>query len=968
MAFFLSTKRPGQFPGSSSQTANSSADSSACPGCTDRCIVCLVTVLLIDFAVVDSFQRGMLMPYLQGLLTAQGAGVVSYQFGLQASGALDSEGRVQLTGGDTDRLGEIVGEVSPERVVFSHRPSPACLQVVAEAGTGAKDASPVVHWFDFFENQRADEARWAETLGVTTQQLLRATPDYGYLAANVAARHLRPLPYVLLGQPCEYRRDVAKNPVFRGLDLPEIVLAKGCAFCTIRLAEDAPRLDVGAARVALEAALETSPWAGFRRRICLVGEQVLGQLPSLAQAVVELQPTGEVDLLLSSRVDRFVARKDRIHQALRLFEHTGHRIQWNLFGVENYSPVELKRMNKGIGPIATLEMLHLARSFARRFPDVFDIEEYGGLSMILFTPWTTLQDLRYNYHLIQQAGLEQISSKLLDSRLRLYETTPLFWLAKRDGLLTDCYEDPLFERAQRSFYEKEAPWRFADPQVEAFNRISMRLAQAQTLGAMDSEDALTAQVRAWRESRGERSEVELAMELLHLLEQTKEVDPHRLLETPNTAPPTARHGGTRASMVSPPGQTWHQERELFAIAGRQAGKLEIDLAQGETVVAEARRHFSVVEPREKDDGGLDVFFGQDPAAVEALITTSQEFYRRNQQATVAQVIKRIGELLGYPPCCVEAYCQEQLFGLPPWDYDFLLRRYQTPGQISRLVNPILFGPVYVPCSCHCSQTVSVLERLRAVDRETATGLPEGTLDLPVIFLLPLGLPNKPKRWWNYVVVEPTEEIGEADSFSYRPVAAFGDDPRLAHVQQSDRLTFDRGILTVYAGGEKRYAFCLEANIWYHRRAFDVQFWRQLLGLHVYRHLDLAAQVWADPQRTATPPPRYLALLRVVRRILGGTTELERATGYCFTQATAGSQLVVARFEPTSGMETGSIQGVDPDGFMELVIQWRPDTDAYCAVGDQLAIGIRHAPQGDPRNPDRLAKAVLGLVERGLSKP
>src|SRR5262249_28283533 len=81
-------------------------------------------------------------------------------------------------------------------------------------------------------------------------------------------------------------------------------------------------------------------------------------------------------------------------------------------------------------------------------------------SFILFTPWTTLEDLQHNLAEIEQNGLANANIE----RLRLGRATPLYEIARRAGLTT---EEPVRLAVHPNGYLAEAAFRFQDARVGA---------------------------------------------------------------------------------------------------------------------------------------------------------------------------------------------------------------------------------------------------------------------------------------------------------------------------------------------------------------------------------------------------------------------------------------------------------------------------------------------------------------------
>jgi hypothetical protein len=139
-------------------------------------------------------------------------------------------------------------------------------------------------------------------------------------------------------------------------------------------------------------------------------------------------------------------------------------------GIENFSPDETERFNKNITEEQVGQLLEQTRKLEDEWPGVVRFHQYNGFSTILFTPWTTLDDLRLNLDAFKR--LERFDfNYVLTTRLSILEGRPIHLLAERDGLLRERFGDVAFEWSQATNvlkrYGTEVAWEFADHRVAA---------------------------------------------------------------------------------------------------------------------------------------------------------------------------------------------------------------------------------------------------------------------------------------------------------------------------------------------------------------------------------------------------------------------------------------------------------------------------------------------------------------------
>jgi MoaA/NifB/PqqE/SkfB family radical SAM enzyme len=263
---------------------------------------------------------------------------------------------------------------------------------------------------------------------------------------------------------CAYRNIPNRTGTFDGLTLPDGVKTAGCTFCSVSPYEKMTE------EQALEL-LETQIDAELRHRpkvreIAIKDDFALRFLGKLgARLTAWSERTGislaERTTLLSARPDYLLTYKDAIEAALA--GGFPGPLGFYLLGYENFSDAELLRFHKGMTGAEIERALELMDEWAARFPDRFVISPTSGF--ILFTPWTTLEDLRINADVMRRRGFSRFRGRALLSQLRLHPEQPLFHLAQRDGLLEATREDPNESDAYRRGYRMDAPWRFADPKV-----------------------------------------------------------------------------------------------------------------------------------------------------------------------------------------------------------------------------------------------------------------------------------------------------------------------------------------------------------------------------------------------------------------------------------------------------------------------------------------------------------------------
>jgi len=261
---------------------------------------------------------------------------------------------------------------------------------------------------------------------------------------------------------CPYQADARTNPLFAGVVIPKGA-GRGCSFCTTgNHYEHKPK----------EEALD---WALLQLRylranvpeienLVLRDQNPFYYLTELVEAA-EQEKLGPFTLLLESRADWFLQNHGRFVRALESAKRSSIRLAPFLVGIENFSQPELDRFNKGETADTLIRFLDMLRRFHEAYTPAMDLS-HAAFGFILFTPWTTLSDLRTNLEAIRRTNMHELRGHLLLSRARLYPDTALYWLAEKDGLVASAFESPEDDASARYGYLPARPFRFQDARTK----------------------------------------------------------------------------------------------------------------------------------------------------------------------------------------------------------------------------------------------------------------------------------------------------------------------------------------------------------------------------------------------------------------------------------------------------------------------------------------------------------------------
>jgi hypothetical protein len=296
------------------------------------------------------------------------------------------------------------------------------------------------------------------------------------------------------GDACSYQRSIDTNPFFADLAGDERFAGhRGCAYCFSAhrppgalppgpaLTKPQRLLHELRARRAMFPALKTV-WMPFA--------EVFYDDLAAAFASSGGDPVWRgLTMSMQCRPDVIVTRCADIERLGRLAHEAGTVIRIAVVGFENFSPAEIQRLNRGVTP-DDLRAAAVILAQWRREPEAgLDVRGYVP-SFILFTPWTSLEDLELNLHEIEANGLSNANVE----RMRLGGLTPLHEMARRAGL-TESGRVRL--AIHPNGYMSEAGYRFQDARVAA---VSAGFETLKPLALADQAPLLAAIVESVKRS------------------------------------------------------------------------------------------------------------------------------------------------------------------------------------------------------------------------------------------------------------------------------------------------------------------------------------------------------------------------------------------------------------------------------------------------------------------------------------
>jgi len=313
--------------------------------------------------------------------------------------------------------------------------------------------------------RRADDGRLDHT-GVTLDWALDAELDpfdpdldWDYLGPDRPADANTRFPSVVPEWGCAFQADALEGDAYQDLprELPSAFVrnlaltdraraqvdpflanTRGCAFCAFRFQPyTIDRGDLAADRAVRQMRALSSRYGV--RTFSVQSENPFRFLDPLVDRLAAAD--FDVDAILLRTFPAILARSpDRVVTAIGRAVERGIRVQLQQLGFESFSAAELDHLGKGITVEENVAAARLLYDLDRRYGDA--VEVFSGHGFILFTPWTTPEDVVQSIGIIETEAPFLRGAIGLASRLCFYDpVNPIFRLAEREGLVVETDQD-----------------------------------------------------------------------------------------------------------------------------------------------------------------------------------------------------------------------------------------------------------------------------------------------------------------------------------------------------------------------------------------------------------------------------------------------------------------------------------------------------------------------------------------------
>ena len=418
----------------------------------------MTRLLLVEFLSDNIYRqhRSEAYPFIQGYARRSD---VDVRWVALVAGSESRRGSYFIVDPPAERAAALVGAArafAPTVVVLNEKTGPALSALLGEA---LPDARVVTIGEDTPRRIELTVDEVAAWLGLPAPpgdhargRLIadHGEPDHTSETLNPEAIGARHFVQLQVSVPCTYVRPVAASPAFEGVDLGGCTRLVGCSFCQGIISGSDDVIARSPVKPAAELALtqlrrflETAPPERRSDAYMVNGAALFFDLADFFAGLMTL-PLPPSTFHFARRVDEFLVHADTLEAWLPRLADKGHKVVLWAMGMENFSPAENARLNKGVRIEQVEEAFARLRTFEERWPETSVFFDYGGASMIAFTPWTRLEDLEINLDALERLSIDG-ALYLLTTRLLLLPGIPVAALAERDGLVRERFEQPMPE-------------------------------------------------------------------------------------------------------------------------------------------------------------------------------------------------------------------------------------------------------------------------------------------------------------------------------------------------------------------------------------------------------------------------------------------------------------------------------------------------------------------------------------------
>lgn len=308
--------------------------------------------------------------------------------------------------------------------------------------------------------------------------LLDVVPEYDARMMNHKAFAIRPFLRVMGGHSCTSKVPLKPDGFLAGIDLSQWSSPFGCTFCNVTgLDSRAIRYPRPHVEFAVSQLRRVRATIGTEGRNCreydIFDTHVFFEFGTFFETLVADDfPPGTFHF--SPRIDDFLKVLPQLEAWLPRLVERDWTINILRMGFENFSEAEQLRFNKGITLDQQRRALETVTDLARRYPEHF---HHNGFGFILFSPWTTLDDVEDNLRIARELGY-YLCGHAVASCIQMDARTPMRYAAQRDGLLVEEAYDPAFlydTWRTEAWRTNQAYFRFAEPRVDLLFRTLVRV-------------------------------------------------------------------------------------------------------------------------------------------------------------------------------------------------------------------------------------------------------------------------------------------------------------------------------------------------------------------------------------------------------------------------------------------------------------------------------------------------------------
>ncbi|MDD4530427.1 MAG: hypothetical protein PHO80_02665 [Candidatus Gracilibacteria bacterium] len=263
---------------------------------------------------------------------------------------------------------------------------------------------------------------------------------------------------------CLYKSNIKNNKYFKNVSLPEDINTLGCSFCCDKRYDNkSPEPLKKSINLMSEQIRITKSKDKNICKFAVSDQGFLYYVDEFFDSILA-KNIDNLEIFIQSRVDTININKDKIEKTLKKIIGKNIKIVFYLIGFENFVQETLDIFNKGVTTKNITDCIEFLDYLENNYKNNF-LASTGSHGFILFTPRTTMEDLKTNLSYFEKYKFDRFCTNLHLKKLRLSQEMSLYHKAKKDGVLVQAKKEDYIHNIKYG-YKEGLDWEFQDKKVK----------------------------------------------------------------------------------------------------------------------------------------------------------------------------------------------------------------------------------------------------------------------------------------------------------------------------------------------------------------------------------------------------------------------------------------------------------------------------------------------------------------------